>query len=319
MKSFLAKTISGRRERLVEFLSPVMKRVADQSARAWGDHNKISRLLGKQIQPWAELSFGTRLYTIHASGKSHSDVMVNELMAENQAIRYELLMPYLKGEESDRMMLTEVYISSTLHRSCITAIQPVTREGELLGYLVGDFDLRKLPQEDHAFLPECSWKQLKGDPAIRTQLFQQRFVPGAMDEQIDEVLNIMDELIVERGVFRVAIRFPSSRATLWVLEDPYDEHTHVLDEILDPSICLAYPRRPYPDSAKIMTDMVRPILERFRMLRTGDDTIYLRTGIINIISGMVEVIFSCDGTHLMPAEMFLEKGDDFWYGSSDSS
>ncbi len=316
MKSFLAKTISGHRERLVGFLSPVMGRVAKQCLPIWNNHDKVSKFLGKQIQPWADLSFCTRLYAIFPSGKLHSDVLVTEDVAENQVIRYELILSYLSEGQLDELVLTEVYISSTMHRTCITAIQPITDGSEVIGYLVGDFDLRKLPQEERAIFPECTWRQLKGDPAIRSQLFKQTFVPGAMDEHVNDVLNIMDELVVERGIFRAAIRFPSSRATLWVLEDPYDEHTHILEEILDPSICLAYPRRPYPDNAKIMTDMVRPILDRFRQLRYGDDTIYLRTGILNIISGMVEVIFSCDGTHLMPAEMFLEKDDSFWFGVS---
>jgi hypothetical protein len=31
---------------------------------------------------------------------------------------------------------------------------------------------------------------------------------------------------------------------------------------------------------------------------------------------MVEVNFSCDGTHLMPAEMFLEKDEAFWFGET---
>jgi hypothetical protein len=62
--------------------------------------------------------------------------------------------------------------------------------------------------------------------------------------------------------------------------------------------------------------MVRPILERFRELRRADDVVYLRTGTLNIISGLVEVNFSCDGTHLMPAEMFLEKDETFWFGNS---
>ncbi len=62
--------------------------------------------------------------------------------------------------------------------------------------------------------------------------------------------------------------------------------------------------------------MVRPILERFRELRNADDVIYLRTGALNIISGLVEINFSCDGTYLMPAEMFLEKDERFWFGVS---
>jgi len=316
MKSFLADTITARREHLVEFLSPIMKRVAIQCSPLWSNKKKVGRMLEKKLQPWADLSFCTRLYTITTEAKLHSNIITSDDTTDAQDVRHEFLLSSLLEGKLDRLTLTEVYISPKLHRTCITAIHPITYSGNITGYLVGDFDLRHLPQDEHAIFPGCTWQQLKGDPAIRQQLFKQHFIPGAMDEHVDDVLNIIDELVVERGVFRSAIRFPSSRATLWLLEDPYDEHTHILQEILDPSICLAYPRRPYPDNAKITTDMVRPILDRFAQLRTADDTIYLRTGTFNIISGLIEVNFSCDGTHLMPAEMFLEKGEDFWFGAS---
>lgn len=288
-----------------------------ECAPHWEQVEKLNHLLGKSLQPWAELSFCERLYTVTESGQHHSDKVTSEEALAHEKGQYESLLPYLVQRSRDHLQLTEVYISEKLHRSCITAIQPVHSEaGELLGHLVGDFDLRRLPQEEHALFPQYTWRQFKGDPAIRKQLFHQRFVPRAMDEYIEDVINILDELVIERGVFRVAVRFPSSRATFWVTEDPYDEHTHILQEILDPSICLAYPKRAYPENAKIMTDMVRPILERFRELRKADEVVYLRTGSFNIISGLVEVNFSCDGTHLMPAEMFLEKDEEFWFGVS---
>ncbi len=316
-KSF-ADTIHARRKLLVDFLSPILDGVAQQLVPVWNQQEKLSHLIGRQLQPWAELSFCERLYAVHPNAEPHSDVLTNEEVIKRQEAPYETLVPYIsKANRNGKLQLTEVYISSILHRSCITAIQPIENEGEVIGYLVGDFDLRRLPEVETALFPECTWRQIKGDPAIRKQLFKQRFQPRAMDEYIDDVINILDELVVERGIFRVSLRFSSSRATLWVVEDPYDEHTHVLNEILDPSICLLYPKRSYPEKAKVMTDMVRPILERFRELRRADEVVYLRTGTLNIMSGLVEVHFSCDGTHLMPAEMFLEKDEAFWFGGAN--
>ncbi|HIJ22573.1 MAG: hypothetical protein HON68_02545 [Gammaproteobacteria bacterium] len=316
VETSLSAMIQARRKLLEEFLSPTMKGLAEQIVPFWSDQQHLSDLLGRALQPWAELSFAERLYAIFPSGVLHSRVMSCEGGAENQRIRFDSLRDYLYKVNPLQLQLTEVYISPALHRSCITAIQPLYDGIQTIGYVVGDFDLRRLPQEEKALFPQATWRQIKGDPAIRQQLFHQRFTPRAIDEYIDDVISILDELVVERGIFRASLRFSSSRATLWVEEDPYDEHTHVLNEILDPSICLAYPRRPYPERAKVLTDMVRPILERFRELRRADDVVYLRTGTLNIISGLVEVNFSCDGTHLMPAEMFLEKDETFWFGNS---
>ncbi len=316
MQTSLSDTIQARRKGLIDFLSPILGELSRQSLPLWEEAGKLSHLLGRVVQPWGELSFCERIYAITAKAEPHGEVMIGDAQIKSQEVQYELLRPYIGKRDAKRMQLTEVYISPSLHRSCITALQPVVREGATLGYLIGDFDLRRLPQEEHVLFPQATWRQIKGDPAIRKQLFDQRFIPRAMDEYIDDVINIMDELVVERGIFRTSLRFSSSRATLWVVEDPYDEHTHVLNEILDPSICLVYPRRPYPENAKVMTDMVRPVLERFKELRQADDVVYLRTGTLNVISGLVEVNFSCDGTHMMPAEMFLEKDEAFWFGVS---
>lgn len=315
MSTSLSDTIHARRKGLIDFLAPILRDLSQQSASVWDVEGKLSHLLGRVVQPWAELSFCERLYAVTPEAVAHSEVMISDESIKIQELQYELLS-YINRQDSSQLQLTEVYISPSLHRSCITAIQPVVEESQIVGYLVADFDLRRLPQEESALFPQATWRQIKGDPAIRKQLFHQRFTPRAIDEYIDDVINILDELVVERGVFRISLRFSSSRATLWVMEDPYDEHTHVLNEILDPSICLVYPRRPYPERAKVMTDMVRPILERFKELRRADDVVYLRTGTLNIISGLVEVNFSCDGTHMMPAEMFLEKDEAFWFGVS---
>jgi hypothetical protein len=50
-----------------------------------------------------------------------------------------------------------------------------------------------------------------------------------------------------------------------------------------------------------------------------DETIYLRSGSLNIINGIVGLNFSCDGSHYMPVEDFLEKGGDFWFGAAGST
>jgi hypothetical protein len=52
----------------------------------------------------------------------------------------------------------------------------------------------------------------------------------------------------------------------------------------------------------------------FRTLRFADDTVYLRAGSLNIINGMVGLNFSCDGSHYMRYDEFLDKNTEFWFG-----
>jgi hypothetical protein len=49
-------------------------------------------------------------------------------------------------------------------------------------------------------------------------------------------------------------------------------------------------------------------------LRFADETIYLRAASLNIVNGMVGLNFSCDGSHYMHYEEFLEKSMPFWFG-----
>jgi hypothetical protein len=159
-----------------------------------------------------------------------------------------------------------------------------------------------------------NWRQVKGDPAIRSTLFLQTRTESPMDRNMQKALSILEELLTERGIFQCQIHFSSSQATIWTIDDPL--RYRILDhEVLkDPDICLVYPSRPYPvDAAIPRTDITR-ILDAMRALRMVDTTIYLRTASINIFNGMVSLTFSCDGSHYMRYDEFLTKGPSFWSG-----
>jgi hypothetical protein len=48
----------------------------------------------------------------------------------------------------------------------------------------------------------------------------------------------------------------------------------------------------------------------------ADETIYLRSASINIFNGLISVTFSCDGSHYMRYDEFVEKDMGFWFGGS---
>ncbi len=79
---------------------------------------------------------------------------------------------------------------------------------------------------------------------------------------------------------------------------------------------MLYPRRPYPDNAMIPQDIIPTILSNMRQLRTADETLYLRMASINIFNGMISLTFSCDGSHYMSWQEFLDKDMTFWLGSA---
>lgn len=210
-------------------------------------------------------------------------------------------------------MLSEVYINRLTQRSCITALQRVTRDNATLDYLAADFDLRDLPVLQTTIQQTNNWRHIKGEPGFRAPGLQQARQHTLMDEQVDDVVAIFDELISERGVFHGKLHFSSGQATLWLMDDPYHYRVHLLHEIIDPSICLLYRKREYPTSAVVESSSVRLVLERFTDLRFTRPHIYLRSGSINIMNGMVGVTFSNDSTGYLPAGDFLEANDTLWW------
>ena len=72
-----------------------------------------------------------------------------------------------------------------------------------------------------------------------------------MDKHLDAVIPIMNELICEYGVFHSKLHFSSSRVTIWMVDDPFNYRILTIDEIIDPNICLAYPKHDYHERAII--------------------------------------------------------------------
>ena len=93
---------------------------------------------------------------------------------------------------------------------------------------------------------------------------------------------------------------------------------YIVVDLTDPDICLAWATHSYPEDAEIPMERVRDVFRTLRELRFMDETIYLRAGSLNIFNGMVGLNFSCDGSHYMPWNEFLDKNLGFWLGSGDT-
>jgi hypothetical protein len=210
------------------------------------------------------------------------------------------------------LLLSEAYISLRAKRPSLTALQRVERDEAPIGFIGADFDLRNLPLTREVYREPNRWRQLRGDPAIRGSLFEQQRVESLMDRNMDEVLPVLEELVTESGVFHCKIHFSSSRATIWLVDDPFRYRLLGYEALADPDVCLAYPHRDYPTDAAIPVDQIRPILDGFRRLRYADEIIYLRSGSLNIFNGMVSLNFSCDGSHYLPHDEFLDPQSPFW-------
>lgn len=318
MNSNLQESISRQRHILKNWLSSSLVHLAEGCLAVWPDRQALEQRL---MEGLAELPYCKYLYVL--------DSHARQLTAN--ASRSGLMLDHFGRDRSDRpymaealagsaFSLSEAYISRNARRPSLTAVQRIeSPSGEFHGYLGADFDLRELPATQALYEQPGQWMQLKGDPAIRAGLFHQERIVSPMDERIDEVLDLLAELITVHGVFHAKLHFSSSRATLWLVDDPYRFRIHGIAELADADLCLAYPHREYPADAVVPVEAVRSILRCFRDLRFMDETIYLRSGTLNIFNGIVGLTFSCDGSHYMPWNEFLDKNIDFWLGTKGTA
>lgn len=117
-------------------------------------------------------------------------------------------------------------------------------------------------------------------------------------------------------MFQCSIHFSSNRAVIWLIDDPYRYRILHHDVLIDPDICLLYQRHRYPDNALIPEQEIGNILKAMSQLRLADETIYLRSATINIFNGLISLTFSCDGSHYMSWNEFLDKDMSFWIGTA---
>lgn len=311
--NWLREAIDRQRAGLFARLGRPLARIAEQCADRWDDAAALSRVLAENLEAISPCNL---LYAVDPGG-----VQVSANVGPGQldlSVRGQNLSdrPYLVGAVPDAgFRLSEVYVSRVTARPCVTAVQAVTLLGRTVGYIAADFSLRDLPLLEEPAHDSEGARQIKGDPAIRETVFGQRRTDSDFDRSMPEIIAIMDELLGERGVFHAKLHFSSSRATLWLTDDPYRYRVHVLKEIVDPAVCLAYPQRPYPPIAVVGRDRIGAVFDRFALLRNLDETFYLRSGSLNLVNGLVGLTFSCDGTYYLPAEEFLARDERFWRGA----
>ena len=306
--------VHRQRIALAEMLSTPLAQLAEQCAAIWGRREDLDIVLTDGFRKVPHCLF---LYALDTRGIQISDnVSTGGLLPEHYG-RDRSQRPYMRESvPAWGFLLSEAYLSLRAQRPSLTALQVVHRDGETLGYIGADFDLRDLPVTAERIEESDEWRQIKGDPAIRGTVFQQCRVDSLMDQNMDPACAILQDLITERGMFQAVIHFSSSRATIWLMDDPYRYRILDHEALSDPDICLLYPRHTYPGDALIPRERIGDILGGMRRLRTADETLYLRSSSINIFNGMISLTFSCDGSHYMSWQEFLLKDMSFWLGSA---
>jgi hypothetical protein len=306
--------IARQRDALSIFLSDPLGRLAIACSEVWFDIDGLEDSLrtGLANLPYCSQLFATNLEGVQITAKITTEGDDRQSLGADRSQQ-----PYMKSvlPVSD-FILSESYISENSKRPSVTALQLVKVGGKPVGFISAHFDLRKPPLTAPLYEETNDWIQMKGDPSIRSGLFAQQRIEIVLDQHIDAIISVIEELILDRGVFHCEIYFSSNRATIWSHSDPYSYRTLTIDELIDPDVCLMYSKTPYPAAARVAPEDIRKVLESFRDLRFADENVYLRIGTLNIYNGKVGMTFSCDGSHSISVTEFLDKGLAYWIGSA---
>ncbi len=306
---WVEQVVMFKKAGLAKLLAEPMAAVAARCEPVWTDAERLDAVLADAIGtiPHCHL-----LYALDTEGRQLSSNI--SATGSDPRFRGQTLAerPFTGNLPYKGFLLSAVYLSKITRRRCLTAVQAVGGEGKLLGFIAADFNLDDIPFQPVPPQPTSQWTQYKGDPAIRQTVFDQKRMKSSLDARADEVIGTIDTLMREHGVYHFILHFSSSRAIFWVHDDPYRYRFHGVDEILHPEIWLAYPPQDYPTDAVVAAEEIRAVLEQFRVLREGDENIYLRSGSLNIMNGIIGLTFSCDGSHYLTVDDFLNKAHPFW-------
>jgi len=310
----LQRQVTRQRHIINETLRPEAAKLALRCQPLLADRAALETVLRQAIPT---LPYCKHLFILDAEGRQISANITRDGSQPDQYGRDRSDRPYMQGVDAGELgfTLSAAYISRNKKRPSLTAIQQIRDpEGRITGYLGVDYDLRELPHVERLHEAEKRWTQAKGDPSIRGNLFNQSRVESLLDSRVDEIIALLVELMSTHGVFHGKLHFSSSRGTIWTLDDPYSYRILDFESLTDPDICLAYPRCDYPGRAVVPVDKIAPIFAIMRELRYADETIYLRAGSLNLCNGIVALNFSCDGSHYIPYDEFLNKDLGFWFG-----
>lgn len=186
---------------------------------------------------------------------------------------------------------------------------------------------------------------IKGDPSLReTSLLRKRY-ESPVDRVIVQLAENLEELLLNRGTYRLYIGFNSGEIRTHSIFDPLRQEIHSAEKLADKSyIDRHFPKINYEDKVQAMRDIyaairasklfdkipgywksifmkrheswepmtreeVHNIMSTIKTMRDLPD-LYLRNITICIVQDLVRLQFNCDGTQIISAEnyqKFLEE------------
>lgn len=303
-------TITQQQTLFCSWVSTPLRNIAEHCSKAYALPTCTSEQLTTTLQEsMKQLPQYALCYLISPDGTILTPTISHNGQQQEDCGKDVSQRPYfLEWSRNQEFFLSHPYISDKTNRHCMTAMQTIRVEDRVVAIIAIDFDGSSQNVFNSPAI-ERNHTQIKGDPSIRQQLFAQTRTITPMEQQIDLVHHHAESLLLNHGAFFIQLRYSRSTATARFTEHPYHDSIFNLEQLIASD---SPNRQPMTSMSTIGSEQIGPTLKLFKSLRFADENIYLRSASINIITGMVELNFSCDGTHYLPVEEFLEKSTKFW-------
>ena len=195
MQSSWKDSIYLQREQLASILREPLARLAGKCIPAWDDRERLNDVL---LDGFAGIPHCTYLYCVGTDRVQICDNVSESGLVPMHFGRDRSHRPYMiEPVPSWGFLLSDAYISLGGHRPSLTALQTVSADSRLMGFLGADFDLRNLPVTAEHYRESSDWRQVKGDPVIRESVMRQCRVESPMDKHLEQALSILEELMAE--------------------------------------------------------------------------------------------------------------------------
>ena len=182
---------------------------------------------------------------------------------------------------------------------------------------------------------------IKGDPSLRESAFVRERYVSVVDKVMDKLQPNLEELLLNRCVYRLFINFNSGEIRTASIFDPFIEEVHTSDKLIEPAyIDRHFPRINYDEKAcmiksiyqfissdnhcsqlpvqwkniigkshdnwqPIPIDEITRVMNQLGKLRSIE-SFYLRNFSISMVLDAIRMQFNCDGTHIVSAEDYQQ-------------
>ena len=298
------ESVSQKKKFLSSLVKAPLRTLESHAKDVWQDCDRLTALLQRDL---CKLPHCQLLYAIGTDGTQVSCNVTRNGLDKNWYGQNLSQRPYLIGNLPYKgMVLSAVYLSQRSMQPCITAIQAVVDQQQLLGFIAADFHIKDLPEASVTALNRNRYQTHTGNnrPPLRKT--------SDIDDNIDYLIYALSTLMQDHGIFQTQILFDSGICIISSLDDPLRYQIFSSQELMDPEMMLLYPKRDFDQRSTINPDVIPSVFAQFKVLRELDEDIYLRSGTLNCINGQIGLSFSCNGSHFMSAEDFLNRELTSW-------